>query len=128
MSEDIVRTYFRACTSGSAADISACFSPDAIVYDTNHDPVRGSESIGLFWAKIRDKWTDTKWTVDSFVGAGDAAAIEWSMQGVCDGERFTVRGSEHYEFAARKISEIRQYWTFDAAEPGSELRGYPYAE
>jgi len=128
MSKAVIEAYFRACSGGSAADVVACFTDDAVVYDTNHEPVRGAETIGVFWSKIRVKWTDARWTVDSYVGNEDTAAIEWSMHGIHEGDPFIVRGSEHYTFTDQKISEIRQYWTFDPDAPGSALKGYSYAE
>jgi len=35
-------------------------------------------------------------------------------------------GREVYEFVGDRISQIRQYWTFDPARPGSALVGYAY--
>lgn len=126
MSEDIVRRYFEACTSGSAADIAACFADDAVVFDINHPPVEGAETIGSFWEKIREKWVGAEWLVDTYVGDDRAGAIEWTMRGRDGDRRFMIRGSEHYEFDDGRIRQIRQYWTFDPAAPGSALHGYPY--
>ena len=126
MSEAVVRSYFAACTSGSPSDVSDHFTNDAVIYDTNHTPVVGAAAIGGFWTKIRSKWVGAEWLVDTYVGDDSTGAIEWTMRGT-DGERpFAVRGSEHYEFSDGRIDQIRQYWTFDPAAPGSELIGYDY--
>ncbi len=127
MSEAVVRSYFEACTSGSAADIAHHFTDDAAIFDTNHPPVVGAVTIGDFWTKIRSKWVGARWIVDTYVGDSLVGAIEWTMTGT-DGDRpFAVRGSEHYQFVEGRIHRIRQYWTFDASAPGSELVDYDYS-
>lgn len=121
-----IAAYFEACNSGEAARIAEHFTEDAAIYDTNHGPVLGREAIGRFWASIAERWRPARWYIDTLVEGIDAAAIEWTMTGRHRDTPFTVRGSEHYEFAGGLIAVIRQYWTFDADSPGSELCGYPY--
>lgn len=124
-----IEAYFDACNRGDAAAIASHFSDDAVVYDTNHAPVHGAETIGGFWTKIRAKWVDTRWHVDSCVADGEHAAIEWSVTGTHPVHgAFCVRGSEHYRLLDGKIHEIRQYWTFDPERPGAALYGFPYEE
>lgn len=134
--------YFDACTSGNAAAVAGHFTDDAVVYDTNHAPVRGAATIGRFWSRIASKWQGASWHCERLVTDGDTAAIEWKMSGTTSASRggagsavpFAVRGSEHYDFGPRDeggerlIAEIRQYWTFDAEHPSSELVDYPYGE
>jgi hypothetical protein len=123
-----IRAYFEACGRGSAADITSHFTAEAVIYDTNIEPVRGADAIGEMWVKVRERWGGARWTVDSVVAQGDAAAIEWTMTGVdpADQRPFAFRGSEHYRFDQRGlIAEIRQYWTFDRAILDTGLRGYP---
>ncbi len=122
-----ISAYFEACSGGSAPDIAAHFTDDAIIYDTNVAPFRGAQAIGEAWVKIRNDWQGARWTVDSVVVEGAAAAIEWSMTGTDprSGRSFVFRGSEHYRFDNGRIAEIRQYWTFDATRLDTGLRGYP---
>lgn len=122
----LVDRYFHSCSTGSAADIAACFTDGAVVYDLNHRPVRGAESIGTFYTRVRDQWDGAVWEVDTYLEDGGAAAIEWTMRGLADGEEFAVRGSEHYEFSAGRIDQIRQYWRFEPSSPSVALRDYPY--
>lgn len=124
--EALVASYFRACSTGSAADIAACFTDGAVVYDLNHRAVRGADSIGAFYIRVRDQWDGAVWEVNTYLEDGAAAAIEWTMRGVSDGQDFAVRGSEHYEFSAGRIEQIRQYWRFDPSTPSVALRDYPY--
>lgn len=124
-----IRDYFAACSEGSAADIAAHFTEDAVIYDTNVRPVRGAAAIGAFWVAVRDRWQGARWSVDALVAGGGAAAIEWTMTGAApDGRAFAVRGSEHYAFdpGDGRISEIRQYWTFDRDRLDTGLIGYPH--
>lgn len=123
---ELVRSYFAACGAGSAEAIAAHFTEGATIYDTNHAPIIGRDQIGAFWVRIRQQWEGARWVVDSAVEQGDAAAIEWSMHGVADGEPFVFRGSEHYRFRDGLIDELRQYWTYDPKQPGSALVGFDY--
>ncbi|HYH33234.1 MAG TPA: nuclear transport factor 2 family protein [Pseudonocardia sp.] len=128
MSEEVVRAYFAACSRGDVAGVAASFCPDAVVYDTNHRPVRGPAAIAAFFAEVRERRSGATWHVDTFVGDGRAAAIEWTMLVPRDGRAVAVRGSEHYEFADGRIRQIRQYWTHRPDDPGVGLRDYPYEE
>jgi len=125
---ELIRRYFHACSSGTAAEISACFTPDGTVYDTNLAPVVGAEAAGRFWVAVRHRWGGARWTVDRTIGEGDHAACEWTMTGRAplDGRPFAFRGSDHYRFAGDLIAEVRQYWTFDSERLDTALIGYPY--
>ncbi len=123
----LVHEYFERCSNADAAGIAAAFAEDAVVYDTNVRPVHGAEAIGAWWVRIREQWGGARWYVDTTVEEGDHVAVEWTMTGESDAGPFTVRGSDHYDFDGDAITEIRQYWTFDRDDPGSELRDFPYA-
>lgn len=124
-----IEAYFDACNGGDAEAIASHFCDDAVVYDTNHAPVRGAATIGRFWTKIREKWGDAFWHVDACIASGDSAAIEWTFSGVhSERGRFCARGSEHYRMRDTRIAEIRQYWTFDPDSPAAALHGFPYGE
>ena len=124
-----ITAYFEACGTGSPADVAAHFTPAAVVYDTNIRPMVGATDIGESWVKVRDRWHGARWTVDSIVADGGAAAIEWTMTGTDpeSGRTFAFHGSEHYRFEGddHLITEIRQYWTFDPERLDTGLRGYP---
>ena len=128
MSRPLLERYFAACSSGSVAEVMACFTRDAVIYDTNHPPVVGREAIGMFWGRVRAKWSGATWEAHTLLEYTDRAAVEWSMRGESDGRPFVARGSDHYDFADGRISQIRQYWTFDPEAPGSELLGFPYGD
>ena len=122
---DVVRRYFDACNDGDAAAIARHFSDDAVLYDTNHAPVRGSQAIGTFWVEVRSAWSTVRWDIDTMADGGDAVAIEWTMSGIRRDVPTVIRGSEHYGFRDGRIAELRQYWT-----PGRDavgLVGFPYA-
>lgn len=122
----LVESYFAACSAGGASAIERHFIADAVIFDLNHPPIRGASSIGAFWERTNRRWTGATWAIDTFIADTDAAAIEWTMRGTHDAGPFTVRGSEHYEFAGDLISEIRQYWIFDQTQMSQALIGYPY--
>lgn len=124
--QDLVESYFASCSAGDAAAIARHFCSDAVVYDLNHDPVRGAERIGDFFVRVRQRWGGAVWEVNTFLGHDAAAAIEWTMRGRDGGDAFVVRGSEHYEFREGRISEIRQYWIFDRTHREVGLRDFPY--
>ena len=124
-----IAAYFEACNGGDPAELAAHFTPDAVIYDTNLPPSRGSDAIAAGWAAIRDRWGGAVGSVDTVVASADgsAAAIEWSMRGTDprSGRAFVFRGSEHYRFVDTLIDEIRQYWTFDRERLDTGLVGYP---
>jgi ketosteroid isomerase-like protein len=124
-----IEEYFLACSEGSAEQVGACFTDDAVVYDTNVAPFVGAARIGRQWVRVRERWGGAVWTVTSCVENGDVAAIEWSMAGTepATGRSFTFNGSEHYRFAGELIAEIRQYWTFDPVSLDTGLIGFPVA-
>ncbi|MCP4224119.1 MAG: nuclear transport factor 2 family protein [Actinomycetia bacterium] len=127
-----ITAYFEACGHGSADNIAAHFTPDAVIYDTNLRPFRGADTIGTMWVKVRSRWGGATWHVDSIVAGPDetqsVAAIEWSMKGSDpgSGREFVFRGSEHYVFRDSLIAEIRQYWTFDPVALDTGLVDYDY--
>ncbi len=124
-----IEAYFRACTTGTAADIAAHFTADAVIWDTNLAPCRGADAIGAMWVKVRRRWDGAVWTVDTAVTDGTTAAIEWTMTGrdARDEPRpFAFHGSEHYAFRDSLIAEIRQYWTFDPGRLDTGLVDWPY--
>jgi ketosteroid isomerase-like protein len=121
----IIEGYFRACSNGTADEIAAWFTEDAVIFDTNVPPFVGAARIGSQWVRVRARWGGAVWTVDSCVENGDVAAIEWSMSGSdpSTGRAFVFHGSEHYRFAADRIAEIRQYWTFNPTTLDTSLLG-----
>jgi ketosteroid isomerase-like protein len=125
---ELIRRYFEACSTGSSADIAACFTPDGVVYDTNLAPVKGAEAAGRFWVTVRRRWGGARWVVDHTVAEADDAACEWTMTGQAPGggRPFAFRGSDHYRFEGDLIAEVRQYWTFDPDRLDTGLRGFPY--
>lgn len=127
-----IEAYFLACSEGSAEDIAGHFTPQAIIWDTNIRPMRGSEAIGDTWVKVRERWSGARWMVDTMVESADAAtaAIEWRMTGIEPVEQraFVFRGSEHYSFEDTLIAEIRQYWTFDPERLDTGLLEYDYED
>lgn len=127
---DRISAYFAMCSEGSAEDIAAHFTPDAVIFDTNIRPIRGASEIGDMWVNVRERWGGARWAVDSVISDGVEAAIEWSMTGTDPktDSAFTFRGSEHYRFVDSRIDEIRQYWTFDRTQLDTGLLGYRYEE
>ena len=124
--ETLITQYFLACGYGTAADIASHFAKDAVIYDTNHPPIRGAANIGEFWLNVRERYGEATWHVDSIVESGDSAAIEWTIKGNLDSSQLVYRGSEHYRVKNGLISEIRQYWNWKRNELTSGLVDYLY--
>ena len=123
---ELLERYFAACSGGTAEEIAACFTPGAVIFDTNLPPVRGDEACGRFWVKVRDRWGGATWHLDRGIVEGDDAACEWTMRGIAGERPVTFRGSDHYRFEGDRIAEVRQYWVFDRDGLTSGLRDYPY--
>ena len=124
--ETLITQYFLACGYGTAADIASHFEKDAVIYDTNHPPIRGAGSIGEFWLNVRERYGEATWHVDSIIESEDSAAIEWTMKGNLDNNQLVYRGSEHYRVKNGLIVEIRQYWNWKRNELTSGLVDYLY--
>jgi hypothetical protein len=122
----LLERYFEACSGGTAEEIAACFTPGAVIFDTNLPPVHGDAACGRFWVKVRSRWGGATWNVDHALAAGDDAACEWTMRGAFEGQPVTFRGSDHYLFEGDRIAEVRQYWVFDRHARRSGLRDFPY--
>jgi ketosteroid isomerase-like protein len=123
---EVVRAYFSDCSTSSAEAIAAFFTPDAVVYDTNHPPVVGAEAIGRFWVGVRERWGGATWSVDSLLEGPDAVAMEWTMRGERHGRPFAAHGSDHYRIERGLIAEVRQYWVLDRTRADTGLVDYPY--
>jgi hypothetical protein len=65
--------------------------------------------------------------VDSIVGEGDEAVIEWTLYWVppANGTRIATRGAEWYRFEDGRIAEIRAY--HEQLDTTTELEGFDYA-
>ena len=124
--ETLITQYFLACGYGTAADIASHFEKDAVIYDTNHPPIRGAGSIGEFWLNVRERYGEATWHVDSIIESEDSAAIEWTMRGNLGSKQLVYRGSEHYRVKNGLIIEIRQYWNWKRNELTSGLVDYLY--
>ena len=122
--ETLITQYFLACGYGTAADIASHFEKDAVIYDTNHPPIRGAGSIGEFWLNVRERYGEATWHVDSIIESEDSAAIEWTMRGNLGSKQLVYRGSEHYHVKNGLIIEIRQYWNWKRNELTSGLVDY----
>ena len=128
--ERMVRDYNDACSRGTVEQVVAFVAADAVIHDLNHPPVVGRDAIGRFWDRIRTKWGGATWDVGLVIVDADqgAVAAEWTMHGTggADGAPFAFHGVDLYSFSDLTITEIRQYWRFDADRPGSGLVGYDY--
>ena len=125
---ELVLAYFAACSMGDADGIAAAFCDDAVIYDTNHRPVRGADAIGRFYRHVREQRQGASWHIDTFLGDGQRGASEWTMLDPSGSEPVAVRGSEHYEFRDGRIGQIRQYWRYDPDWAGTGLRDFPYEQ
>lgn len=123
----LVDSYFAACSAGDAAEVAVHFAPDAVLYDTNFPPVCGASNIGRFYSAVALRYGGARWHIDSFVDSGgEHCASEWTMTTPSVGA--AIRGSEHYELSNGRITQIRQYWTYDRNSTGTGLVEFPYAD
>lgn len=122
--ETAVRAYFEACNRGDAAGISAFFTPDAVIYDLNVEPIRGAEAIGRFWHQVSSRRQAT-WRIDTLLVGPRAVAMEWAMT-VGRPVAGTVFGSDHYDLDEHgRITEVRQYWRHRPDSAPTGLLGTP---
>jgi ketosteroid isomerase-like protein len=125
---DVVREYFAACGQGDADHIAACFTPDAVLYDTNHPPVVGAEAIGRFWTSVAAPWGRRPLGGRHAAGGPGRCSHRVVMHGERRGRPFTAYGSDHYTLRGGRIAEVRQYWVLDRDRFDTGLVGYPYPD
>jgi len=127
---DLIRRYYDACSTGDVATMRETLAEDVVHYflapNRGSAPVAGDEGLATYWQKVQGL-IDGRWVVDSFVGEGDQAVIEWTLywRPDADADRVATRGAEWYRFADGRIAEIRAY--YQQRESSSELEGFDYA-
>jgi len=125
----IVRRYFDACEAGDADEIRATLAPDVVHYflPARSAPIAGAQALTDHWIRFKHA-SDTHWTLDRIVAAGDDVVCEWSVVWTPRGMRARrmMRGCDWYGIRDGLIAEIRAYFAYDPAHD-TELTGYPYA-
>jgi ketosteroid isomerase-like protein len=127
---ELIRRYYDACSSGDVEALRATVSEDVVHYflapNRGSAPVAGGEHLANYWRKVQ-ALIDGRWVVDSIVGEGDEAVIEWTLfwRPDPDAARVATRGAEWYRFADGRIAEIRAY--YQQRGSSSELEGFDYA-
>jgi ketosteroid isomerase-like protein len=124
----LIKRYYDGCSAGDAAAIAATLDDNVVHYflapNPGSAPVRGAQHLAKYWRKVQ-RLFDARWVVDSIVGEGDAAVIEWTMfHTPAGGDRVALRGAEFYKFANGRIAEIRAY--YQKLDRSTELEGFDY--
>jgi ketosteroid isomerase-like protein len=125
----LIKRYYDGCSAGDAAAIAATLDDNVVHYflapNPGAAPVRGAAHLANYWRKVQRKLA-ARWVVDSIIGEGDAAVIEWTMffTPAPVAARIALRGAEFYRFAGGRIAEIRAY--YQQRDCSTELDGFDY--
>jgi len=129
----LIRRYFDGCNAADAAQMVACFTPDAVHYfppGMYEGPFQGAATIAAKWqAAVRT--LGSYWTIDRLLIEPGSwqAVMEWTHFKTRTGA--LLRGIEWYEFdpASGLIREIRAYYATPQPAEGDrfELGGFDYA-
>ena len=128
-----IARYYAGCNAADAAEMTACFTPDAVHYfppGTRSAPWTGAETIAQKWVWCVES-LGSRWTLDRVLcqPETDEAVVEWTHWRTKDGSY--LRGDEWYVFdrPSGLITEIRAYFAapWDAAIKQSEIPGFDYA-
>jgi ketosteroid isomerase-like protein len=126
----LITRYYAGCSAGDLDELLATLHPDVVHYflapNVGSAPVRGGEHLARYWRKVSEM-SDATWVVDNILESETSAVIEWTMwwRPQDATERVATRGSEWFEFAERKIIEIRAY--YHQLPSTTQLDGFPYA-
>ncbi len=127
---DLVRRYYDGCSRGDVEAMKATLADYVVHYflapNRASAPVTGADHLARYWRKAQEL-IDGRWVVDSLIGEGDEAVIEWTLywRPAPGADRVATRGSEWYRFADGRIAEIRAY--YQQRGNSSELEGFGYA-
>jgi ketosteroid isomerase-like protein len=126
----LIRRYYDACSAGDIDALVQTVHENVTHYflapNPGSTPVSGSSHLARYWRKVQAR-VDGRWVVDSIIGEGDEAVIEWTLywSPPGSGERVATRGAEWYRLEDRRIAEIRAY--YQQLDISSELEGFDYA-
>lgn len=128
-----IERYYAGCNAADTAEMTACFTPDAVHYfppGTRSAPWNGAATIAAKWLWCVQN-LGSRWTLDRVLcqPETDEAVVEWTHWRTQDGSY--LRGDEWYVFdrASGLIAEIRAYFAapWDAEIEQSEIPGFDYA-
>jgi len=125
----LIRRYYDGCSTGEVAAMLATLDENVVHYflapNPGSKPLRGAVHLANYWRKIQ-RLFEARWVVDSIIGEGDEAVIEWTMFHTPKpgGARVALRGAEFYRFANGRIAEIRGY--YNQIDRSTELEGFDY--
>ena len=128
--EQVIRAYIEACNDADAAEIAACFHPDAVHYFPHLAKWSGASTIGdNFSSRVHEH--GLYWTVDQLIvdTSRSSAALEWTR---FDRQGRIVRGIDWFVFEPETlcIQEVRSYMAarVDLEVDRQELREFDYAD
>ncbi len=111
LTEDRVRAYYAAWSSGNVSEVMTFFTPDVVYEDVATGGLaKGAAEVRSFAAKFLDGSPGVNVEPTSVLVGERSAAVEWTMGAGTGKDAWTVRGVAILEHRDGQIARATDYW------------------
>lgn len=111
LTEQRVRAYYAAWSSGNVNEVMTFFTPDVVYEDVaTGELAKGAAEVRGFAAKFLSESSGVKVEPTSILVGEHSAAVEWTMGAGTGKDAWTVRGVAVLEHRKGQITRATDYW------------------
>lgn len=112
----VVTDYFAAFRTLDVEAWINTFSADAVSYEPGNPPLRGHNSLRMFFNGVAGGFEQVEMTPDQIFIVGDEAAVKWSARGMGkNGRNLRFEGIDIFNFnGSGKIQTLKAFWDPEA--------------
>ena len=111
LTEERVRAYYAAWSSGNVSEVMTFFTPDVVYEDVaTGELAKGATEVRSFAAKFLAGSPGVKVEPTSVLVGERSAAVEWTMGAGTGKDAWTVRGVAILEHRDGQIARATDYW------------------
>lgn len=111
LTEDRVRAYYAAWSSGEVDELMTYFAPDVVYEDVaTGELAKGPDEVRAFASKFLAGSPGVKVQPTSILLGERAAAVEWTMGAGSGADAWTVRGVTVLQHRDGQIARATDYW------------------
>ena len=111
LTEERVRAYYAAWSSGNVNEVMAFFTPDVVYEDVaTGELAKGTAEVRGFATKFLTESPGVKVEPTSILVGEHSAVVEWTMAAGTGKDAWTVRGVAILEHRGGQIARATDYW------------------
>ena len=111
LTEERVRAYYAAWSSGNVNEVMTFFTPDVVYEDVaTGELAKGAAEVRGFATKFLSESPGVKVEPTSILVGEHSAAVEWTMGAGTGKDAWTVRGVAVLEHRRGQIARATDYW------------------